>query len=96
MYKRTDLDKNVPLNMFEEIIINHTLMIFLGLIIIIAIGVLVYCVFEGFILNKKQITLIIILSIVILGVFGLYANHLHNQVEDYETFEKKLEESEGK
>lgn len=90
MYKRNSFGINEPLNYFQSIIVEHTIGILIFLLILIAIGVLFYCLMEGFMLNKVQITVVTILVVIIVGSYSAYAINLHHQVNEYNKFEDNL------
>ncbi|WP_281512323.1 hypothetical protein [Mammaliicoccus vitulinus] len=93
MHKINGNGINEPLNILEEIVVNHTFGIIIGLFIIIVIGVLIYGLSESFIFNKMQKIVITIIVIVILGSFGSYATYLHHQVNEYHKFEDQIKEN---
>lgn len=93
MYKRNGYGDNEPLNMLEEIVVNHTFGIIIGLFIIVVIGILIYGLTESFIINKTQKIVITIITIVILVGFGSYAGYLHHQVNNYHKYEDQLKQN---
>lgn len=93
MHKINGYGISKPLNMLEELVVNHTFGIIIGLFIIIVIGVLIYGLLESFIFNTMQKIVILIIAIVILFGFGGYATYLHHQVNEYHKFEDQIKEN---
>lgn len=90
MHKRNSFGINEPLNYLQSIIVEHTIGILIFLLVVIAIGLFVYCAVEGFKLNKIQLIVITILVVIVVGSYSIYAATLHYQVNEYYKFEDKL------